>query len=44
MKELDRPSGSGLSREALEESYFQAAKSHGLDMQGLLDHLAERTR
>jgi carboxylate-amine ligase len=35
-KELDRPSVTGLSREALEESYFQAA-SHGLDAEILLD-------
>jgi gamma-glutamyl:cysteine ligase YbdK (ATP-grasp superfamily) len=35
-KELDRPSAPGLSREALEESYFQAA-SHGLDAEILLD-------
>ncbi|HXS48447.1 MAG TPA: YbdK family carboxylate-amine ligase [Solirubrobacterales bacterium] len=35
-KELDRPSASGLSREALEESYFQAA-SHGLEAEILLD-------
>lgn len=33
-KELDRPSDSALSREALEESYFQAA-SHGLDAEVL---------
>jgi carboxylate-amine ligase len=35
-KELDRPSDSRLHREALEESYFQAA-SHGLGAQILLD-------
>ena len=35
-KELDRPSGAELSREALEESYFQAA-SHGLEAEILLD-------
>lgn len=35
-KELDRPSAPGLSREALEESYFQAS-SHGLDAEILLD-------
>jgi carboxylate-amine ligase len=35
-KELDRPSRPGLYREALEESYFQAA-SHGLDAKILLD-------
>lgn len=35
-KELDQPSAPVLSREALEESYFQAA-SHGLDAQILLD-------
>ncbi len=35
-KELDSPSDSPLSREALEESYFQAA-SHGLDAEVLLD-------
>lgn len=35
-RELDRPSTSDLSREALEESYFQAA-SHGLDAAILLD-------
>lgn len=35
-KELDRPSAPGLSREALEESYFQAA-SHGLEAKILLD-------
>jgi carboxylate-amine ligase len=38
-KELDRPSASSLSREALEESYFQAA-SHGLDAEILLDSAA----
>lgn len=35
-KELDRPSDSPLQREALEESYFQAA-SHGLEAEILLD-------
>lgn len=35
-KELDRPSAPGLYREAIEESYFQAA-SHGLDANVLLD-------
>jgi carboxylate-amine ligase len=35
-KELDRPSAVDLSREALEESYFQAA-SHGLEAEILLD-------
>lgn len=35
-KELDRPSEPGLYREALEESYFQAA-SHGLDANVLFD-------
>lgn len=35
-RELDQPSVSDLSREALEESYFQAA-SHGLDAEILLD-------
>jgi len=35
-KELDAPSESALSREALEESYFQAS-SHGLDAEILLD-------
>jgi glutamate---cysteine ligase / carboxylate-amine ligase len=35
-KELDRPTAPGLSREALEESYFQAA-SHGLEAEILLD-------
>jgi glutamate---cysteine ligase / carboxylate-amine ligase len=35
-KELDRPSASRLHREALEESYFQAA-SHGLDAEILFD-------
>jgi glutamate---cysteine ligase / carboxylate-amine ligase len=35
-KELDRPSEPSLYREALEESYFQAA-SHGLDAKLLLD-------
>jgi carboxylate-amine ligase len=35
-KELDRPSEPGLYREALEESYFQAA-SHGLEANILFD-------
>ncbi|MGH2975685.1 MAG: carboxylate-amine ligase [Solirubrobacterales bacterium] len=35
-KELDRPSCHSLHREALEESYFQAA-SHGLEAEILLD-------
>jgi carboxylate-amine ligase len=35
-KELDQPTSSELSREALEESYFQAA-SHGLEAEILLD-------
>jgi len=35
-RELDHPSDSGLSREALEESYFQAA-SHGLDAEIVFD-------
>jgi glutamate---cysteine ligase / carboxylate-amine ligase len=35
-KELDRPTATGLSREALEESYFQAA-SHGLEAEILFD-------
>lgn len=35
-KELDRPTTTPLSREALEESYFQAA-SHGLEAEILLD-------
>lgn len=35
-KELDRPTAAGLYREALEESYFQAA-SHGLDATILFD-------
>ncbi len=35
-KELDHPTLPGLSREALEESYFQAA-SHGLDAEIVLD-------
>jgi carboxylate-amine ligase len=35
-KELDRPSELSLHREALEESYFQAA-SHGLDAEILFD-------
>ncbi|HXS33890.1 MAG TPA: YbdK family carboxylate-amine ligase [Solirubrobacterales bacterium] len=38
-KELADPSDSGLSREALEESYFQAA-SHGLDAEILFDSVA----
>jgi carboxylate-amine ligase len=35
-KELDEPTAAGLSREALEESYFQAA-SHGLEAEIVLD-------
>jgi len=35
-KELDRPTAPGIYREALEESYFQAA-SHGLEAEILLD-------
>jgi glutamate---cysteine ligase / carboxylate-amine ligase len=35
-RELEQPSGAGHSREALEESYFQAA-SHGLGARILLD-------
>jgi carboxylate-amine ligase len=35
-KELDRPSANSLHREALEESYFQAAR-HGLDAEILFD-------
>lgn len=35
-KELERPTTLGLSREALEESYFQAA-SHGLDAEIVFD-------
>jgi glutamate---cysteine ligase / carboxylate-amine ligase len=35
-RELERPTAPGLYREALEESYFQAA-SHGLDAEILLD-------
>ncbi len=35
-KELDRPTESPLHREALEESYFQAA-SHGLEAEILFD-------
>jgi glutamate---cysteine ligase / carboxylate-amine ligase len=35
-KELDRPTAPGLYREALEESYFQAA-SHGLEANILFD-------
>jgi len=35
-KELDQPTAPGLSREALEESYFQAA-SHGLEAEIVLD-------
>lgn len=35
-KELDRPTAPAIEREALEESYFQAA-SHGLDAEILLD-------
>lgn len=40
-KELDRPTPLALEREALEESYFQAA-SHGLDANILLDESAPR--
>jgi glutamate---cysteine ligase / carboxylate-amine ligase len=40
-KELDRPSRLELEREALEESYFQAA-SHGLDAKILLDEGSPR--
>ena len=40
-KELDRPTDSPLHREALEESYFQAA-SHGLEAEILFD--SERPR
>ncbi len=40
-KELDRPSHPGLSREALEESYFQAA-SHGLDAEIVFDEETPR--
>ncbi len=40
-KELDRPSRLELEREALEESYFQAA-SHGLDARILLDDSSPR--
>jgi glutamate---cysteine ligase / carboxylate-amine ligase len=40
-KELDRPSPLELEREALEESYFQAA-SHGLDARILLDDESPR--
>lgn len=40
-KELDRPSRLELEREALEESYFQAA-SHGLDARILLDDESPR--
>jgi len=35
-KELDRPTAPGLYREAIEESYFQAA-SHGMEAEILLD-------
>jgi len=42
-KELDRPSAPGLYREALEESYFQAA-SHGLDAVILFDEEPEPAR
>jgi glutamate---cysteine ligase / carboxylate-amine ligase len=35
-KELDRPTDPGIYREAIEESYFQAA-SHGLEAEILLD-------
>ncbi len=40
-RELDRPSRLELEREALEESYFQAA-SHGLDADILLDEQSPR--
>ena len=40
-RELERPSDAGLSREALEESYFQAA-SHGLEARILLDEDSPR--
>jgi glutamate---cysteine ligase / carboxylate-amine ligase len=40
-KELDRPTRLALEREALEESYFQAA-SHGLDAKILLDEESPR--
>jgi len=40
-KELDRPSPLELEREALEESYFQAA-SHGLEARILLDERSPR--
>ncbi|HYC80345.1 MAG TPA: YbdK family carboxylate-amine ligase [Solirubrobacterales bacterium] len=40
-KELDRPSRLELEREALEESYFQAA-SHGLEAKILLDDRSPR--
>jgi glutamate---cysteine ligase / carboxylate-amine ligase len=40
-KELDRPTPPALEREALEESYFQAA-SHGLDAEILLDEESPR--
>jgi carboxylate-amine ligase len=40
-KEIERPSASRLHREALEESYFQAA-SHGLDAEILLDEETPR--
>jgi carboxylate-amine ligase len=40
-KEIERPSVSRLHREALEESYFQAA-SHGLDAEILLDEETPR--
>jgi carboxylate-amine ligase len=39
--EIERPSASGLHREALEESYFQAA-SHGLEADLLFDEEAPR--
>ena len=42
-KELADPSDSGPSREALEESYFQAA-SHGLGAEILLDSGTEPAR
>jgi glutamate---cysteine ligase / carboxylate-amine ligase len=40
-KEIDQPIAPGLHREALEESYFQAA-SHGLDAEILLDEATPR--
>jgi carboxylate-amine ligase len=40
-KEIEQPTAPGLHREALEESYFQAA-SHGLEAEILLDEAAPR--